>query len=342
MNRIIFFFAFIGIIVMSCTTSPSYHEDDKEGLRMFLRQPSAKNSKLNAEQLGLAISDTLDWQNSEKWVRKINGLVWNNESPKRLIEISAKNRFDFRNFNEGWSKRNLAGNLDASKWSKLTTLKCDGNQLTALDVSANTELDFLLCSWNQLTALDVNSNRALTVLYCSNNQLTELDLSKNTALTDLYCFHNQLIVLDVSSNTALTNLNCSDNQLAELIVRATNTALTWVRCSNNRLPISNLLAVSERITDPYYKELGAQNLLPKTIKINNEIDFSSQNIFKGIYTKFAVIKDENPENTDDYTITDGKITFHTLSNYTLTMTNEAIKSSEEYPAKVIIKIEVVD
>ena len=95
----------------------------------------------------------------------------------------------------------------------LTSLGCDGNQLTALDVSNNTALTYLWCSDNELTALDVSNNTALTTLGCSSNQLKALDVSNNTALTGLFCYNNQLTALDVSKNTELTELDCYGNQI---------------------------------------------------------------------------------------------------------------------------------
>jgi len=47
------------------TVAQTYHEDDKEGLRIFLRQPSAEEGKINAEQLGLSLSDTINWYSVE-------------------------------------------------------------------------------------------------------------------------------------------------------------------------------------------------------------------------------------------------------------------------------------
>jgi len=125
MNKLIIFFAFIGITAMNVASAQIYREDDKEGLRVFLRQPSAETGKINAEQLGLQIGDTLDWQTGEAWVEKIEALAWNDESPKRLIEIYVGSL-------ESWPGpgNNLAGILDASKWSKLTRLQCTFNALT--------------------------------------------------------------------------------------------------------------------------------------------------------------------------------------------------------------------
>jgi hypothetical protein len=125
---------------------------------------------------------------------------------------------------------------------------------------------------------------------------------------------------------------------------AKNTVLElWLfSCFNNSLPLSVLFAVSEK-RNGSYKRLGTQSLHPLTVSIGSEIDYSDQNIFNGIYTQFTVTqKDDSPASESDYTITNGKITFHRSGNYTITMTNEAIISYDEYPAKVIVEVEVGD
>jgi len=453
MNKIITLSIALMLATIS-TVAQTYNEDDKEGLRMFLRQPSAEAGKINAEQLGLEVNDTLNWQTDETWITKVASLTWNNDSPKRLIAIY-------------WPQKNLAGALDASKWSKLTDLNCPSNQLTALDVSTNIELKFLTCAnmklaildvsaniklqqlqcynnlltsldvsanmgltllWcsnNQLTALDVNANTKLTNLDCSNNQLTELnlstntalitlscttnrlntldlstntaittlycdnnplltaldlsantalttlycdnnpltalnvsgntklktlrcstnqlttlDVSGNTALTSLWCINNRLTTLNVSANTELTELDCSINQLTTLDVSA-NTKLTGLYCHTNCLPLSDLFAASEKITVQNNKTLGPQNLLPQTIVIGSTIDYSDQSIFGGKNTQFIITKNNSPAPESDYTLTpDGKITFTSLGNYTVTMTNEAIVSRVSNPAKVIVDVTV--
>jgi len=128
---------------------------------------------------------------------------------------------------------NQLTSLDLSNNTALTNLVCRNNQLTSLDVSQNTALTSLLCDDNQLTSLDVSQNTALTRLECGYNQLTSLDVS-NTALTELYCINNQLTSLDVSQNTALTHLSCAGNQLTSLDL-TNNVALTYLNCAANQL-----------------------------------------------------------------------------------------------------------
>ena len=54
------------------------------------------------------------------------------------------------------------------------------------------------------------------------------------------------------------------------------------------------------------------------------------------------MQNDTPAPESAYTITDGKITFHELGIYNVTMTNEAIISSEDYPAKVSVELTVTD
>ena len=132
------------------------------------------------------------------------------------------------------SNKSISDLTGIEYFTALTSLNCDGDQLTSLDVSKNTALTELYCSYNKLTSFDVSKNTALTLFDCSNNKLTSLDVSKNTALTELDCSYNQLTSLDVSNNTALTSLNCDGNQLTSLDV-SKNTALTLLDCSWNQI-----------------------------------------------------------------------------------------------------------
>ena len=100
-------------------------------------------------------------------------------------------------------------------FTALTTLDCNGNQLTVLDVSTNKALENLICTDNQLSVLDVKANKALIVLDCSKNKLTTLDVSENMDLTILYCEHNQLTALDVTKNTELSTLYCYGNKITK-------------------------------------------------------------------------------------------------------------------------------
>ena len=130
-------------------------------------------------------------------------------------------------------------------FSELTSLVCQGNQLTSLDVSHNPALTTLSCYGNALTELDVSQNPALETLACSNNPLTSIDVSNNQNLQELSCNNNsQLESVNVSNNSSLislycnscpslTNLNVQSCTSLELL-SANGSGLTGLDVSNNR------------------------------------------------------------------------------------------------------------
>ena len=83
--------------------------------------------------------------------------------------------------------------IQVSEASAFTdTIDCINWNISNLKgIEAFTALTSLYCDGNQLTSLDLRLNKALTYLDCSENQLTSLVLSKKTALTDLWCWDNK-------------------------------------------------------------------------------------------------------------------------------------------------------
>jgi len=115
--------------------------------------------------------------------------------------------------------------------------------------------------------------------------------------------------------------------------------LAWLICDSNHLPLSDLYAASQMISDAYYKWLGPQTLLPQTIVIGNTVNFSSSFVFGGINTVFTVSKNgASAIAGTDYTNVNGVFTFLTTGTYQITMTNAAIESHIDFPAKVIAEI----
>ena len=57
--------------------------------------------------------------------------------------------------------KNIADLTGIEDFVSLTSLSCNGNQLTSLDMSGNKALTYLLCSDNDLTELDVSHNTSL-------------------------------------------------------------------------------------------------------------------------------------------------------------------------------------
>ena len=171
----------------------------------------------------------------------------------------------------------------------------------------------------------------------------------NTELENLTCY-GQLTALDLSKNTKLLRLRCSNNYLTTLDM---NVDLKEISCYGNHLSLSNLLLFTEMSAYGFARELGPQFLLPQTVNIGDEVDYSDQLLLKGTRTQFIINKDGyyrketgswnigNPAPPSDYTLIDGKIKFHSAGNYWVIMSNEAIISSINYSAEVHAGITVL-
>ena len=253
---------------------------------------------------------------------------------------------------------NLLDSLDVSQNTWLSMLHCQNNSLTRLDVSENTMLENLNCSNNRLDSLNTSglnqlttlncsynslrslfldkTNKSLSTLNCSHNLLTDLDVKTDINLYQIDCFFNLLEGLDVSRNTKLTDLNCSSNQINDLDLTY-NTSLSMLYCDTNRLLLSDLFAASQIAKND--KRLGRQTPLPQTVCIGKAF-LPQQSVFGGIPTSYTVTKNGSPAPAGDYTVNNGVITFNTLGNYTVKMTNTAIISDPNYPAEVIIDVTV--
>ncbi|MDR0207190.1 MAG: leucine-rich repeat domain-containing protein [Bacteroidales bacterium] len=256
----LYFLLFAFFFLPFSSFSQTYNEDDKEGLRIFLRQPSVIAGDINAQRLGLQISDTINWMMDELWVAKVTALTWNSDIPKRLIEIYGNNM--------GWDYKGLAGYLDCSLWTYLTRMRCTANNLTTLIANNNTALTHLYFRFNKLTCINVSNCPALEVLWCSSNQLTTLNIYNCPALKSLWfeknllttlnvnnctelnwvdCKNNQFIILDVGNIPALSHLECSSNFLSSINLNASS-ALSYLEINNNLLTtidISNNSLLSE-------------------------------------------------------------------------------------------------
>ncbi len=154
-----------------------YHDDDKTALRNFLIQPSAEKGKTNGEQLGLSAEEIEllnadnTWLYREDWVNKIAGTGWNKADPKRIISIT-------------WLKKNLSGDLILDVCTDLTSLKCNGNNISNLHISGLRNLRTLLCSNNQLADLDLSNCNEFRKLRCSNNRFKFLTLFRKIFNSD--------------------------------------------------------------------------------------------------------------------------------------------------------------
>ncbi len=98
--------------------------------------------------------------------------------------------------------------LSQDELNRVTEINVQNKGITDLKgVEYFTKLKTLKCSQNKLTALDLKNNTNLETLFCDYNQLTNLDLSQNTKLIRISCAHNQLVVLDLTKNTDVIVFN---------------------------------------------------------------------------------------------------------------------------------------
>ncbi|MFR9166155.1 MAG: T9SS type A sorting domain-containing protein [Dysgonomonas sp.] len=242
-------------------TAQTFDTNDKEGLRIFLRQPSSVENKLNLECIGLSVGDTLNWNTSEDWIHKIQNTTslnyidweWNQSRPNRLKRLEIK-KLDVDNS----SAPSLSGVLDCGLFSELEYLDCSNNKISGLrlnqnfnlkelncsrndlaylNVAQNVRLSSLDCSYNKISSLDLMMNANLGTLNCSGNMLSELDIASNIFIETLYCSDNRINKIDLPVSNYLKYLNCSDNRIANINVN-NNTSLEFLSCSNNQL--SNL------------------------------------------------------------------------------------------------------
>ena len=295
----------------------------------------------------------------------------NRTSPSGLkkLDLSSCPNLEILDCSYAW-----LNNLDLTENTKLKILSCGNNpilksvnlssnilleefgigsdSLTNLDISKNYNLKILginssLMPHNHLVPiknLNVSENIKLVELYLSNTQIKNIELNNNIELEILRCYDNSLISLDVSSNTKLKYFLCNNNQLKSLYLNefaCDSTPLPFMlTCDNNKLPLSELFNASEMVIGTN-KRLGTQRLEPQNVPVGFTVDFSSQSEFKDITTVFVINKDGLPsEINNDYTITNGIITFLQDGIFTVTMTNAAIVSNYLYPAKVIAEFKV--
>ena len=107
--------------------------------------------------------------------------------------------------------------------SGITSLVCNGNELTNLDITQNTELATLYCDDNQLTTMDVSKNTALKSLSCSYNKLTFATLPVKQVNWTTYNYVPQKPISIVKSVATGIELDLS----SQLTANGNTTVYTW-------------------------------------------------------------------------------------------------------------------
>ncbi len=152
---------------------------------------------------------------------------------------------------------------------RVEQLNLNGKNLSSADLSAFIVLQRIVCNDNSLTSIDISNNLSLTRLFCDNNKITALNLSSNTALKDFYCNNNEIETISIPASHKYDLLDCRSNRLPfSQIINLEGNSI------QNRFPQKNLY--KERIT-----------------YVNQEIDFSAEEVIDGVNTVFVWKKDGN-------------------------------------------------
>ena len=246
MNKILT--ALAVILAINNLVAQIYHEEDKEDLRIFMRQGA------NYEKLGLVVSDTTSWYENEEWVEKVKGITW----------IEAEN-FYLRIEEIRWNYLGLNGKLKFN----------------------SPDLYLLCCERNNLIELDLSKNINLEAFYCTMNNLIELDLSNNAKLRTLDCVANNLTELDLSNNAKLLELDCSYNNITKLYINKNIKYMSAVLCRYNSLKFSTLAPLLDfDIFKPHFKYSPQDTIYGGIKEYKDTIDLSSEYKVGGLQTAF--------------------------------------------------------
>lgn len=118
---------------------------------------------------------------------------------------------------------NLA-TIDLTQCTELVSVDISSSKLAGvIDISKNTKLTTLYIGSNKITSLTLGDITELTAFYCHKNDITSLDISKLTKLTSFRCYENKLTTLDITKIASTTYVvwcgNQKDNGTIELKLR---------------------------------------------------------------------------------------------------------------------------
>ncbi|KUJ62479.1 internalin [Flavobacteriaceae bacterium CRH] len=100
------------------------------------------------------------------------------------------------------------------KFTNITELYCDFNELTTLDISTLTELNDFSCSDNSITTLNITGLKKMTKFSCSSNKIESLNLSALKEIKYLNTYGDQLSTLNINGLTKLESVEIRGNGFA--------------------------------------------------------------------------------------------------------------------------------
>lgn len=213
----------------------------------------------------------------------------------------------------------------------------------SIDVSKLPALTHLNCSQNIIAnTLNVSQNPLLNTLYCNNNLLTNVNTTGASALVTFSCNNNQIASVNISQNTLLATFNCSYNQITSLNF-SNNPNLNPVYCYHNYMMPSKLYAISQQISNSEYLNLGTQNQQQRNATAGTPCNLQGEMVLGGVQTAFSITKNGAPAVAGvDYQLnySNETLTFLSDGEYEASLTNTAIGSNSNYPAKVVIPFHV--
>lgn len=306
-KSLLFMLLFLGSLTCFAQT---FHEDDKEGLRNFLRQPSAVEGKshldlINEYRTGNLI-DSTTWYQNEEWVTKVNPnwndevqfrVEWSTESdkPKRLTELTMETHWM-----GGRYPCYFAENIDLSNFTELTYLKIRASAIKTIDLSKNTKLSEVIIAENlDFESIDLSKNKELTSFVCYYSlKLKELDFTENKKLQEIYCNTNAIESLKLPVSESLTSLSCYANQLLKLDI-SQNPNINNLDCKYNKMKLSTLPIPNESYTKWDVSPQG--NVDESNIAPNTEINLSSEAIINGKNSFFQWVDKDGKSITSQIT-----------------------------------------
>ncbi|MCR4671391.1 MAG: S-layer homology domain-containing protein [Saccharofermentans sp.] len=143
--------------------------------------------------------------------------LWISLSEKAVTSV--KGIEFFPNIYQFYSYKNNLGDVDLSKNTKLTDVRCPLSGITSLDLSGCKQVELLKCAQNKITKLDLSGMRDLTTLECEMNEIAEIDLTGCTSLDRFHAYDNKITELDISTNTELDYVMLEENRLKALDIQ---------------------------------------------------------------------------------------------------------------------------
>ncbi len=181
--------------------------------------------------------------------------------------------------------------------SKLETLICEGQGVTALDLSGAPNLRSLYCQNNELQTLSLKANSKLLDLNCANNKIGSLTLDEtvtplieninvsgnsmrnnksNTTTTfsintktlqHLNVANNAFSALSLSTTPDLDELVCSGNKITSLTLRSDT--LSTLMCQDNALTAVSIIRTDGSAKQNALRHMFAENNKIKKLDLSN-------------------------------------------------------------------------